>query len=260
MEFTLEEYKKAIAQKGYMQIPFAGSPELILEAIERFFTFLELPVERKLPFGWLYQLTADERGCESGYRLRTATDGKHDNKEYFHYNPDVHRLILERPDAPPELLTFLEAAEKIYAEAAKTMEPVIEALSIFPPRIDLTSPAGALRFLKYDQAEPGEFLARGHYDRNLSSLAIAESAPGLRIGQNPEQLEEVHHEPGKAILFPSLILEEQSHGEIKASWHDVVQKSEDGYRPGVARWAIVLFPVPHAPSYLFQDTTHSKRA
>jgi isopenicillin N synthase-like dioxygenase len=98
-----------------------------------------------------------------------------------------------------------------------------------------------LRFLAYTQTEPGDFLATGHYDRGTVSLAIAESAPGLRIGKTPDTVKDIIHEPGYGLFFPGINLKELTDETFAPSWHDVVQKDSNAFQPGCARWAVVLF-------------------
>ena len=103
-----------------------------------------------------------------------------------------------------------------------------------------------LRFLKYDTKGKGRFLARAHFDRGGATLAIAESAPGLRIGRNNSEtgilhLEEVSHEEHSAIFFPSYHFPRLTGPEFEPAWHDVTQSSDDQYSEDTARWAIVFF-------------------
>lgn len=121
--------------------------------------------------------------------------------------------------------------------ALNTAHPGLSEFFLPPDR----EPLILLRLLAYERMEPGDFLAKGHYDRGACTLAIAESAPGLRIGKAPEDLKEVTREPGTVLFFPGLILQESTGPELAPSWHDVIQKEEHVLNDKTARWAIVGF-------------------
>jgi len=70
---------------------------------------------------------------------------------------------------------------------------------------------------------------------------LAESAPGLRIGRNDQDVVEVPpRQDDTALFMPALRLREFS-SDFPPAWHDVVQKKSRQWSTTCARWAIVLF-------------------
>lgn len=261
---TIDELKSDFALKGYHEVPFSIQDGAIQAAVDAFFDFLKLSDETKRRFGYNLRFNENDpndRGSDLGYHFRQKEMGsRYDDKEYIHYNHHATER-LRTSDAPPELVELLDRLDVVFAAAVAAARPVAEQINTYTgqPLADVDCPLTCLRIIKYDRGQPGEFLAKGHYDRCTFSLAIAESAPGLRIGTNPEALHEVEHTNGQALLFPSLFLEDKTGGEFRASWHDVIQKSEDAYRPDASRWSIVFFCVPNSASPYFKSTTRTKR-
>jgi isopenicillin N synthase-like dioxygenase len=141
----------------------------------------------------------------------------------------------------------MDAAKPLFAKVKAKMQEVVLALNTDYSGLADTflptdrEPLVFLRLLAYERMDPGEFLAKGHYDRGACTLAIAESAPGLRIGKGPEDLKEVVREPNQVPFFPGLTLQESTGPELAPSWHDVIQKEEHLLNEKTARWAIVGF-------------------
>ncbi len=259
---TVRQLQENIAEKGYHEVPFDVPLTQIKRAAEAYFDFLALPEGKKLKWALHLKVNETERGTEIGYWQRQSVTGfGYDDKEFFHYNAELLSRFRNHPEAPPELKALLDAAQPIYHAACQAAVNVLNVLEpVYPAIANLFSSRSVLRFLKYDRAPVGQFLAKGHYDRGGCSLAIAESGPGLRIGHQPEDVREVTHTPGKAIFFPALFMEQKTHGDFPASWHDVVQRTEDAFRPDAARWAIVFFAAPDEPSYFDRSMVHTARS
>lgn len=249
---TFDALVTELGAKAYAELPFALPRATLVGAAERFFDFLTLPQKEELHF---YDRPENRQGI--GYRRRTKEYG--DDKEFFHYHPKLLKEfagteLIERPEVAP----FLAAADEIYQEALAVSKALFHAISLaypgvyerFFPTTEEYIEYSALRFLKYEPSGVGEFLARAHYDRGATTLALAESAPGLRIGKNEATLTEVVHRDQVALFMPAWQLRHITDDRFMPAWHDVVQSSEDVYRPDAARWAIVFFsdapgvPVP----------------
>ena len=260
MSLSFDELISQIQTKAHAVVPFPVSKTEFQDAMDRYVAFLALPqVEKDLVY-FNIDLN-DGRGCDVGYRRYRREEGKIDNREFFHYHPDAEIRFAQERGRFPELDALLVAMKQIHEAATRSMEEVIRALDerflglherFFP---NGKVPNFALRFLKYDMAVPGEFLAKGHYDRGGCTLALAESAPGLRMGIDDLHLREVVHDEGRALFMPALNFPEFTNGAIPATWHDVVQKGEDAYRDDIARWAIVFF----ADTYIKPKTTFEDR-
>lgn len=242
--------------RAYATVPFPKSHREIETAVAAFFGFLTLPEELKESLRFKretdkvsdigYVRTKGEKGEDSGRR---------DYKEYFHYHPDARERFMDEAAREPKLAAFLAAADGIFRDAEHTLRRVISELDgAYPGLYDAFCPEGPeeriLRFLKYDnRGTEGEFLARAHYDRGGATLAIAESAPGLRIGKDDASLTPVIHEDGKAVFFAAPQMRDLTNNEIPCAWHDVVQASGDTVSNDAARWAVVFFV--NAPGHAF---------
>lgn len=92
------------------------------------------------------------------------------------------------------------------------------------------------------------------------TLALAESAPGLRIGSVPQDLTPIDHHDGQAVFFLGgnfqAVLGDT---DLKPGWHDVVQQGEASPHQSYARWAIVAFIDGHAAEGAPEEMTHKWR-
>lgn len=244
-----EALVRELSEKAYVAVPFPLSREEFVRAAEAFFEFLTLPQETKNSLFFLRD-SMDPQGTEVGYvRQAGAKDleyGYKDFKEYFHYHPDAEERFKEAAEQEPRLRAFMDAAGDIFARAEESVRAILAELGGEFPGLQEALVGGdtlgrALRFLKYDAAGKGRFLARAHYDRGACTLALAESAPGLRIGKDDASLTELVHKDRTAIFMPAFHFPELTGGKIPAAWHDVVQASEDTISEDAARWAIVYF-------------------
>ena len=247
---TFDALVAELAEKTYAEVPFNLSRAKLITAAERFFDYLSLPQEEKEALHF-YDRPENRQGI--GYVRKAGEEdevGRTDFKEYFHYHPKLltefeGNDVLKRP----ETIAYLEAAEEVHKEALKTSKNIFRIISVeFPdlyrrffPRTEEYVEYAALRFLKYEPSGEGNFLARAHYDRGCATLALAESAPGLRIGKDETTLKEVEHKDNVALFMPAYQLPEVTDMRFRPSWHDVVQSSKDVYRKNAARWAIVFF-------------------
>lgn len=245
-----EAIVKELAEKAYVAVPFALSRGELASGAEAFFKFLELPQEYKESLFFLRD-PGDPKGTEVGYvRTKGEKDeeyGSKDFKEYFHYHPDAKVRFADVATQEPVLATFMEVAGTIFDRGEETTRAILTQLDAeFPGMYDSFAGADkplerALRFLKYDATGKGKFLARAHFDRGGCTLALAESAPGLRVGKDDASLTEVIHKDKTALFMPGFHFPEMTGGKIPAAWHDVIQASEDTISMDAARWAIVYF-------------------
>lgn len=243
--FSVNDFHTQIHKNGYSHIPFSVSHVQFQEAIETFFNFLALPYETKKLF--YFKIRPDDRGSEVGYNRYRREEGKTDNREYFHYHPLAREHFKEGINKEPTLRKLIDVMEIIYDEASRTLLEVMSSFEKEYPGITgkyfskETHSNFYLRFLKYDVDTPGAFLAKGHYDRGSCTLALSESAPGLRLGYSDTDLREVEHTSNEAIFMPGLTFHEVTSEKFSPIWHDVLQKSTDTYNEDTARWAVVFF-------------------
>ncbi len=253
----LNHIKSGVRDQNYALVPFPLSRGDFNRGVSHFFEFLSLPDDVKNQF----QSNIIESDEESfvGYIKREKQkrvdealgEYFYDQKEYFHYNryaEEYFRDFLNRGNE--RITTFFESARLIYEHAEGVAKQIINDFNEeFPGLREKFTPEGAhphfyLRFLKYYTSGKGSFLAKAHYDQGGYTLALAESAPGLRIGKNEEGLKEVEHTDRHAVFMPGLQLRFFTSDEFTPAWHDVVQKGDDMYNMETARWAVVFFVDP----------------
>ena len=242
---TLEQIKKEIAERNYADTEFGLGKEELDTAAKEFISFIDLPPETKKEF--YFKIDQNDRKAELGYLNHKREKGNTDSKEYFHYHPMVDEAFGESVKKYSSVSSFFAAAQKIYNEAVFSLAEMLDEFEKEFPGIkkqffpDDSYDHFFLRFLKYDNGGEGEFLAKAHYDNGSYTLAIAESAPGLRIGKSDKDLKEVFHKNKSALFMPAMDFWRITTPEFTPAWHDVVQKSQNAYNKDVARWAIVFF-------------------
>ncbi len=234
-----------IRKKSYIQVPLSLEASKLKEAAESYLAFLALPFDTKQSFSTQNNLGG--RLTSLGYIRRTKKSSV-DNKEFFHYNHAAEKFFTEGPNYHlPEAAKFLTMARLINQAATETLHTTLSIISEKYPEVSIEYSLGnlpertILRFLKYDVEGTGNFLAHGHYDAGGCTLALAESAPGLRLGRTDKDLVQVTHEPGAAIFMPALYFHTVTDHLFHPVWHDVIQLSEDTLSDSVARWSIVFF-------------------
>ena len=265
MTLTCDELITQLHDQCHATVPFPIRRTEFQDAINQFLAFLALPLEVKESI--YFKINPDDRGSEVGYRKYLRNEGQTDNREYVHYHQKAEEAFQVIRKTVPEFDALLHAMKRIYDQASLTLEEALQTLERrFPGMYTAYFPEDGqhhfyLRFLKYDRAAPGEFLAKGHYDRGGVTLALAESAPGLRMGLDDAHLQEVAHEDGYALLMPGLLFPNVTAGTIPATWHDVIQKGEDAYSNDIARWAIVFFADAQKMTGITYEQAHTpKRA
>lgn len=251
------ELEQELKEKCHAVVPFRVSHKEFQEAIDVFVKFLALPLETKEKIH--FKIRPEDRGTEVGYRRYLRDEGQTDNREYVHYHRLAEERFAEKRRQIPELDELLRSMKRIHDEAVGTVHQIMLALDERFPGISNKIENHYLRFLKYDRAKPGEFLAKGHYDRGSCTLALAESAPGLRMGVDDQHLKEIVHHEGEALFMPGLKFSLITSGEFVPTWHDVVQKGDDAYSDDIARWAIVLFADAKDMPIITYDEAHTPR-
>ena len=244
----LSKIKNELKERSYTEVQFNLPKEELNKAATAFLEFLKLPEELKEKI--YFQIVPNNRGYKVGYEKTQREYGDTDNKELFQYNEYAEEAFKELIDTKKEIAEFFKSTRKIYEEAKSVMDTIIKLFDKEFPGLhkkffpEDTKPYFYLRFLKYNATNKGNFLAKGHYDRGSCTLALAESAPGLRIGKNDINLSEVKHKEKTAFFILGINFKKITSEELLPSWHDVVQKSEDCYSKEIARWAIVFFADP----------------
>lgn len=245
VEATFPSIINQVEEQHFARVSFPLSYKELSHAADTYFSFLSLPQEIKDSFG-------KTAGHEHNYGLtgykRRSKDGGYDEKEFFHYHPSVENYIEENPHKNvPEVKLFLDQARRVDEAATETLHTVLKEISNEFPNIlneyfpEHEARRTLVRFLKYSIAGKGNFLARAHYDAGGCTLALAESAPGLRLGSTADNLTAVEHVEHTALFMPALYFNVVTDDRFLPVWHDVVQTSENTFSNEAARWAIVFF-------------------
>lgn len=223
-------------------------------AARLFLRFLSLPSETKRQ---LHFAARSHRASADGYTDKSRIDQK-DPKQFFHWSPYLMSLPQAQSlaDKYEEVNDFFEAANNVYSHVETTLLKLFNnQLLAYKDNVfsneKLTD--GILRFLCYSPRKEQSFCARAHFDKGFSTLAIADSAPGLRIGCGDfQQLKAVKYGNGTALFMPAWMLFEASDRTIKPAWHDVIHApSEQNVNSFCARWSIVFFV--NAPDAAFSS-------
>lgn len=254
--------------RAFATVPFSISPTQVDEAIERFFAFLALPEEQKVPLA--YKAISHRRGSRVGYKRSEGDAPGKDVKEFVHYHQSAETHFGDTQKGPREFHALLEAMREIYLAGKQLTHTLVSSLESSRPGIttrffpEQTDPSFFLRFLKYDLVDSinvGETLAVGHYDIGSITLAIAESTLGLRIGGDEgTEMIPIQHHPGQALVMAGYNLpSELPNLGIMPAWHDVILHADATPTSDAARWAIVMFNDAVGTRSASWEQTHTRR-
>lgn len=269
-EFSYQQIKEDVDRQRYSIVPYKIEQDKVDAGIAAFFAFLKLPQEVKDSFRLM--INWEDKGSTIGYVLRikdTNDPDYKDNKEFIHYNMYLEDAVVKgellqgvSQEHQAVILEFMQQAKRIYKKATDCLHRMLKEFDrehagiydkFFPEGIH---PKFYLRFLKYDVHGMGEQIARAHYDRGAITFAIAESAPGLRIGKDEENLQPVVYDRENLIFMPALALQEYVDGQFPPAWHDVV-RAADNFSDDATRWALVFFAEPYHIRTLDNLETHT---
>ncbi|MFT5112649.1 MAG: hypothetical protein ACI8P9_001976 [Parasphingorhabdus sp.] len=248
------EFTRQLEARHCVPVAFSVSEQEIKLAADRFLKFLSLPdsIKRQLHFP-----ARVERASADGYTDKSDLNTK-DPKQFFHWNPNllVQPHCRELVEGHNEISNFFDSAAYLYGKIAEALYNVFN--NHLPDYLHHLYDGkvlrdGTLRFLSYSPRSSHSFCAKAHFDKGFSTLAIGDSAPGLRIGCcDNHLLTEIFHQPGQALFMPGWMLYQASDGAIKPAWHDVVHSpGVQDVSPDCARWSIVFFT--NCPSLNFSS-------
>lgn len=263
--------QESVTQHGYAPVPISVSKEDLAGTIGAYLNFLELPAD--VQEATVFDLTDRGDGDFGQFRRlpgeNSARGKRPDNKDVFHFGSMTRQITEARLSGPlpKDLRTFMDQAEAVYWAAQRTKRNALADLGNKGLMGAMVTERGTindvLRLIAYYPNHGA--LAKGHFDRSVSTLAIGESheglrmAPaqnGLRVDANEDymagvevSLQPVEHHSGEAKFFLGsgwnrLPTELRTGNEdLPLAYHDVV---ETGKRVGekVMRWAIVMFSNP----------------
>lgn len=261
MNLSYQDIRKSLQEQFYVNVPFPISTDILNDAIQAFFKFLDEPdlVKNHIDF----TIAPKHRRGDVGFKHRNPNNHIYnDSKTFFHFHPALFEQYRDFLDSTPVVNDFMTKANLIWDLAYTTVKEVLNMFEPeFPGIVDKVfnaeHPHLLLRFLKYDWDESGEYLAKPHFDAGACTLAIAESCPGLRIGSGPENLRLISHKPENAIfMLASNFRKIMDTSAFSPGWHDVIQLDKTLVGKPCARWAIVAFIEAHNVEALPRSETH----
>lgn len=238
----------------FARVPFDVSKQQLDEVADRFLAFLALPdaIKRQLHFP-----ARSHRASADGYTDKSTVDRK-DPKQFFHWSPWLQDQPVSRDlqNSNATVKQFFDAASILYQKIEQALFTLFDHhLPDYRDQVfaDGKLIDGILRLLCYAPRPQHSFGARAHFDKGFCTLAVADSAPGLRIGCCDEHpLTAVRYREGEALFMPAWMLFQASNGLIKPAWHDVVHApGEPDVNEICARWSIVFFI--NNPTYSFSS-------
>lgn len=169
------------------------------------------------------------------------------DRVFFHYHPAVRETFGTELTGIPGAEKFLDSAEPLWRSALSSAEDVVRSLEtrypglygrFFPKGIP---PAFVIRFVVYAPGGDTGCLQKPHYDRCPITLALAESAPGLRVKNSDGQMTSVSRKHDEAVVMTGPWMRNLD-PDFPLSWHDAAAVSGRGTNE--ARWVAVgqLFP------------------
>lgn len=261
LNLNIDDIYKSLQTRFYVPVPFPIEQQLLTEAIQAFFKFLEEPDAIKSHID--FSLSPLHRRSDVGFKHREA--GNHiydDNKDFFHFHPALFEKYKDFLEKNPVVHDFVLKAKPIWDLTYQTVGAILRGFeSEFPGvynRVFETEyPHVLLRFLKYEWHKAGRYLAKPHYDAGSFTLGIGESNPGLRIGSCQDNLRTIEHQPNTAIFMVSSNIQKvMKTDRLSPGWHDVIQMDEALIGKPFARWAIVAFIDGHSIEALPRSETH----
>lgn len=243
--YSFSRIKTSLKENYYFKVPFPVGKEAIDDAVNAFFEFLNEPDEVKHAIN--FTVKPESRRGDVGYVKKDPSESIYnDSKEYFHYHAAIIDRYPELLRSNPAVKNFSDKALPVWMAAKEKVREILKAFEPDFPGIcarffDLKEPEILLRFLKYNWSRAGKHLAKPHYDAGSCTLAIAESAPGLRVGRSDETLKLVEQHPGEALFMLGKNFPKVTSNEFIPSWHDVIQTDDALIDRPYARWAVVCF-------------------
>lgn len=253
--FNADAICKALETNYYVSLPSDLSRSVIDETIDAFLAFANSSQEIKNRFQ--SQLPGNHRRRELGFVHREGLAEGRDTKDFFHYHPylkkDHESFIAETPVAD----RLARNADIIWNHAADMAKKILLSLDsdypgVYDKVFDTPLPHIVLRIVYYEAHPEQEILAIPHFDAGSFTLALAESAPGLRIGSRQENLKLVPHQEGRAIFMLGAGYRQTIATEtLLPGWHDVIRLDNL-----TSRWAIVAFIDGHDIEGPSKEDTH----
>jgi isopenicillin N synthase-like dioxygenase len=261
LNLSLDEMYHSFQESFFIAVPFPIKHNLLKEAVQAFFKFLEEPDTVKSHIN--FSISPLHRRADVGFKHREAENHIYDdNKDFFHFHPLLFKKYKDFLDKNPVVHDFALKAKPIWDLTYQAVGAILQAFEpdfpgIYKRVFETEHIHIILRFLKYEWHSGGKYLAKPHYDAGSFTLGIAESGPGLRIGSCQNNLKIIEHQPSTAIFMVSSNIQKiMETDRLLPSWHDVIQMDDTLIGKSFARWAIVAFIDGHSVEALPRSETH----
>lgn len=186
----------------------------------------------------------DEPGLLGYSEFHPTKPERGTEKVFFHYHPEVERLFSNEFARIPGAQKFLSSMRSLWGSGLVAAEAVVNNLEKTNPgvRAELfpreKPTAFVIRFVMYKEPPEGNLLAKGHYDRSSITLALAESAPGLRVQDSEGRMNLIEKQDGAAVVMASKGME-RIVPSLPLSWHDAIQASDETVDDTHVRWVAI---------------------
>ena len=230
---------KPLRTQGFVKINYPSALRAVVsEAMASWQEFCSLSDGRKRSFSG-----SNDRVKDFGYMRRQDKVGKADDKELF----EVQRhQLLELAKRAKEIgnekaVTFIHAVGRHVAETVSLVQTFAAAvereydLKGFEKDVMASIDRWTFRYIHYF---PGENFAHAHADRGGFTLHLFETAAGGEYLSFDGEWLPFPVSDAETIIFPSLILQERSNGELAGLWHRVNSTKETQL---TGRFSMVLF-------------------
>ncbi len=228
------------AGRTFIRLP--ESSRLAREVSEGFARFIDT-VPPALRREWTFNVPGNEDpdgkpddGYLERHGERKVNGGRFDDKFIFHFRPRLWNLLREREVYPCGwMFDWLEAYDALWNLCYRAADSLLAELDREMAGYDLltrfraASELHVIRTLLYSErgVEDPLVVGKAHTDRNLLTLQVAESRPGLRIypkGSDSSGLAIPYEaEPDFVLAFPGQKFEALvGPDKVQAIWHDIV--------------------------------------
>ena len=227
-------HARELLETGVTIIPFYSN-KIVPAVISGLRDFSTLPKEVKTAFT-INQFGEDEP--DLGYIRKNPDEDPQskDRKVYFHWTPFLPAELAKRGVDFSAQLEWFADCQALFNYGSECMRGITGNLREFVPEMTAfgeAQPLTKLRLLYYDPAPGDTIVAHPHFDRSTLTLHIAESRPGLLVGEEGKHID---LEKNQALVFPGRKAEKMTRGRLKAMWHRAVEIDDFA-----SRWAVVLF-------------------
>lgn len=215
----------------------------------------------KQQYGFVCPISGEQ---DLGYVKRGGkirNDKRDDVKEFFHISSRLHSTLITNNVDRKRIASLLEPGYELYAACLREMIADTERRfgSTHPKIVDRIHSADAmgrhaLRIMTYvDRSPLGTIIGKGHGDRSLTTMHVAEERPGLMLRLPGSKELPVAAVDGRSFSFTGKKLAIETNMETLGVYHWIVETLDPSLAK-VARWVVIFFL--HTDITLPKDDDH----